>query len=74
MAALKITSVGNSAGVLLPKDLLAKLRVGQGELWQVVETANGIELSPNGPDFENQMALAEGIMRADKDIQRKRAK
>ena len=32
MAALKITSVGNSAGVLLPKDLLAKLRVGQGEL------------------------------------------
>jgi putative transposon-encoded protein len=32
MAALKITSVGNSADVLLPKDFLAKLRVGQGEL------------------------------------------
>jgi antitoxin component of MazEF toxin-antitoxin module len=32
MAALKITSVGNSADVLLPKNLLAKLRVGQGEL------------------------------------------
>ena len=32
MTTLKITSVGNSAGVLLPKDLLAKLRVGQGEL------------------------------------------
>ena len=32
MTAVKITAAGNSAGVLLPKDLLAKLRVGQGEL------------------------------------------
>ena len=32
MTALKITAIGNSADVLLPKDLLANLRVGQGEL------------------------------------------
>ena len=33
-----------------------------------MDTVNGIELSPDGPDFENQMALAKGIMRADKDV------
>ena len=46
MTALKITSVGNSAGVLLPKELLAKLRVDKGDVLHVIETENGIELTP----------------------------
>ena len=74
MTALKITSVGNSAGVLLPKELLTKLRVGKGDLLHVVETPNGIELTPYDPEFDAQMSVAEKIMREDRDILRKLAK
>jgi putative addiction module antidote len=74
MTALKITSVGNSAGVLLPKELWAKLRVGKGDVLLVIETENGIELTPYDPEFDMQMAVAEDIMREDRDILRKLAK
>ena len=74
MTALKITSVGNSAGVLLPKELLAKLRVEKGDMLHVIETENGIELTPYDPEFDAQMAVAENIMREDRDILRKLAK
>ena len=74
MTALKITSVGNSAGVLLPKELLTKLRVDKGDLLHVVETPNGIELTPYDPEFDAQMSVAEKIMREDRDILRKLAK
>ena len=40
MTALKITSLGNYAGVLLPKELLAKLRVEKGDMLHVIETEN----------------------------------
>ena len=74
MTALKITSDGNSAGVLLPKELLTKLRVDKGDLLHIIETENGIELTPYDPDFDAQMALAEEIVREDRDILRKLAK
>lgn len=74
MTALKITSVGNSAGVLLPKELLTKLRVEKGDMLHVIETENGIELTPYDPEFDAQMAVAEDIMREDRDILRKLAK
>lgn len=74
MTALKITAVGNSFGVLLPKELIAKLRVEKGDLLHVIETENGIELTPYDPVFEGQMALAEDIMREDRDVLRKLAK
>ena len=57
MTALKITSVGNSAGVLLPKELLTKLRVDKGDVLHVIETENGIELTPYDPEFDAQMAV-----------------
>jgi putative addiction module antidote len=74
MTVLKITSVGNSAGILLPKELLVKLRVDKGDVLHVIETENGIELTPYDPEFDMQMAVAEDIMREDRDILRKLAK
>lgn len=65
MTVLKITSVGNSAGVLSPKELLAKLRAVKGDVLHVIETENGIEPTPYDPEFDMQMAVAEGIMRED---------
>ncbi len=71
MTALKIMTVGNSTGVVLPKKLLAKLRVGKGDSLYVIETADGFELTPYDPGFAHQMDLAEEIMRKDRDVLKK---
>jgi len=73
MTELKVTTVGNSTGVILPKELLAKLRVQKGDKLFVSETPNGIELTSYNPEFAAQMDLAEDIMREDRDVLRKLA-
>ncbi len=67
---LKITKIGNSAGVVLPKDLLARLRVGPGDTIYATEAPDGVRLTAANPDFEEKMARAEKIMREDRDILR----
>ena len=74
MTTLKITSVGNSAAVLLPKELLAKLGVDTGEFLQAIETENGIELTAYDPTFDAQMKVAEEIMHENRDLLRRLAK
>ena len=74
MQPLKLTTIGNSIGVVLSKELLAKLRSSKGDLLYVTETPNGIELSPYDPEFAQQMELAEEIMREDRDVLKKLAK
>jgi putative addiction module antidote len=61
-AQLKITKIGNSAGIILPKELLAHLATDVGESLSVVTTPRGIELSAAEPDFETQMAAAREVM------------
>ena len=73
MTTLKLTTVGNSTGVVLPKEILQRLRVEKGDTLYVVETPNGIELSPYNPDFAAQLAVAERVMREDRDVLRKLA-
>jgi putative addiction module antidote len=70
---LKITTVGNSAGVVLPKELLARLRLDKGDTLYVTELPDGIKLMPYDPEFEQQMDVAERIMREDRDLLRKLA-
>lgn len=60
---LKITTVGNSAGVILPKELLARLRVGKGDELYALETPDGIRLTAFDPTLAEQMDVAEQIMR-----------
>lgn len=67
MATLKVTTVGNSVGVVLPKEILDKLRVRKGDSLYVLETPRGIELTPYDPEFARQMDLAEAVMREDRD-------
>jgi putative addiction module antidote len=73
-ASLKITRIGNSAGVVLPKELLAKLRAGVGDTLYISETPDGIRITAADPSFEAKMALAEQVMREDRDILRVLAK
>ena len=60
---LKLTAIGNSTGVVLPRELLEKLRVDRGDDLMVLETADGITLTPYDPEFAEQMDKAEQIMR-----------
>ena len=60
---LKITTVGNSAGVILPKELLARLRVGKGDELHALETPDGIRLTVYDPELAAQMEVAEDVMR-----------
>ncbi len=70
---LKITTVGNSAGVVLPKELLARLRLEKGDELFVTELPDGIKLMPHDPTFEQQMKVAEGVMRKRRTLLRKLA-
>lgn len=67
---LKLTQIGNSTGVVLPREILEKLRVERGDVLSVIETPAGIELTPYDPDFAGQMEIAERVMREDRDVLR----
>jgi putative addiction module antidote len=63
MYELKVTRVGNSLGVILPKEATARLKVGAGDTLYVHETAEGYHLTPYDPAFGAQMEAARRIMR-----------
>lgn len=70
---LKITTVGNSAGVILPKELLARLRLGRGDELFAIETPEGVLLTQYDPEFAAQMDVAEQVMREDRAVLHKLA-
>jgi putative addiction module antidote len=70
---LKVTTVGNSAGVILPKELLSRLRVGKGDSLYATELPDGVKLTPFDPKLAGQMELAERVMREDRNVLRKLA-
>ena len=70
---IKITTVGNSAGVILPKELLARLRLGKGDELYATELPDGIKLTPYDPKLAGQMEVAEKVMRRRRSLLRKLA-
>jgi len=66
---LKLIKIGNSTGVILPKEVLARLRVGLGDEVFLSEAPGGeYRLTASDADFAEAMAAAERIMREDRDI------
>jgi putative addiction module antidote len=63
MSALKLTSIGNSVGVILPKELLAKLGVEKGDTLYAIDTPDGVRLTTTDPEFEVQMDTARRLMK-----------
>ncbi len=74
MTKLKVTRVGNSLGVVLPREVLRRLRIDKGDTLFALETSGGVELTPYDPVFERQMDVAERVMREDRDVLRRLAK
>ncbi len=74
---LKIIKVGNSAGVILPKEVLAHLRVAQGDSIDFVEMSNGelqLRRHEGDADFADQLAVAREVMARRKRALRELAK
>lgn len=63
MVALKIRKVGNSLGIVLPKEVISRLRTGEGEEVFLLEGPdNTYRITPFDPAFEKKMEKAEEIM------------
>jgi len=65
---LKITTIGASAGLILNKEVMARLKVKKGDFLYLTESPDGYRLTPYDPEFERQMKLAEQIMHDDRDV------
>ena len=74
MIELKLIAIGNSLGVVLPKDALGKLKVGKGDSLFITESPDGYRLTPFNPLFERQMAVARKVMKKRRAILRELAK
>ena len=73
MSSLKVTAIGNSLGVILPKELVAQLRVQKGDHLHVLVTPRGIELSPFDPALDEQLEVGRSVMRRYRSTLRKLA-
>lgn len=71
---LKITPIGNSFGVILPKEALAKLKVTGGDSVFITETQDGFRITPYDPEFEAQMKVARQVMKKRRNALRELAK
>jgi putative addiction module antidote len=74
MHSLKITQIGNSLGVILPKEILARLKLEKGDVVHVTDTPDGLRLTPHDPVFETQMEQARRIMKERRAVLRELAK
>lgn len=74
MATLKITQIGNSLGLILPKEIVERLRLEKGESVSVVETPQGIEITPFDPDFDKKLEAARKVTKRYRNALRELAK
>lgn len=60
---VKLVAVGNSTGIIIPKDVLARLRIDRGDALSLSETPDGFQLRIGNPEFDAQMVVARGVMK-----------
>ena len=70
MPKLKITTIGASAGLILNKEVMARLRVKKGDSLYLTEAPGGFRVTPYDPEFERQITAADEIMHEDRDVLR----
>ena len=74
MAALKLTAIGTSTGVIIPKDMLARMKVKRGDVLHVAETAEGYLLTPYDPNVAAQVEKGREFMKRYRDTVKALAK
>ncbi len=60
---LKLRAIGNSVGVVLPREVLGRLKVSEGDVVQVIETKDGVLLTSLDPKVTEQLRIGRDIMR-----------
>ncbi|HPH70521.1 MAG TPA: AbrB/MazE/SpoVT family DNA-binding domain-containing protein [Kofleriaceae bacterium] len=68
MQTLKLIQIGNSVGVVLPKEVLAQLNVDKGDSLFMSAVPNGVRITSTNPEFEAQMTAARAIMKRRRDV------
>ena len=63
MLEVKVTAIGNSMGIVLPKEALSKLKAEKGDVLYLVDGPEGLTLTPYREDFAEQMEAAERVMK-----------
>jgi len=71
---LKLVTIGSSTGVILPKEVLARLKIEKGDFIGLSETPSGYEISPYDPDFEKALDASRDVMRRYRNALRELAK
>ena len=74
MLKVKVTTVGSSAGVVLPKEALQRMKAKKGDVLYLVETPDGYQLTPYDREFARQVDAAETVMARYKNALRELAK
>jgi putative addiction module antidote len=74
MLKLKVTTIGSSAGVILPKEALARLKIQKGDQLFMVETKDGYLLTPYDPSLDEQLEMGRDFMKEYRDTFRALAK
>ena len=69
----KVLTIGSSLGVVLTKEVLARLKIEKGDSLFISDTPDGIKLTPYDPDFAEEMEAGRKVMRKHRDVLRKLA-
>lgn len=70
----KVVRIGNSLGIILPKEALVRMRVEQGDVLHLTESPDGLRMTPHDPEFEQQMDAARAVMKKRRAVLRELAK
>ena len=73
MATVKVTTVGSSTGIVLPKEVLERLKIEKGDTLYLIETPGGLQLTPYDPDFGEAIEAGRRVMRKYRNALRKLA-
>jgi len=67
MTSIKLTAVGTSTGAVIPKEMLAHMKVEKGDILYAIETAEGYLLTPYDPAIDEQLKAGEQFMKQYRD-------
>ena len=71
--AVKVTTIGNSVGIVLPKEVLNRLHVEKGDIVYITDSPDGVRLSPYSDAFAQKLEALEQVMRENRDVLKKLA-
>ena len=71
--AVKVTTVGNSVGIVLPREILNQLHIEKGDTVYLTAAPDGIRITPYDPAFARKIAALEQVMRENRDVLKKLA-